>query len=160
MWRLQLQQERYTKAEFDHICKELQERDPDPTGIGWGVNPHRSWTGLGNYDVNVVMEALQRIGYCVQWFDQRLDMENIFDQPHLQGCILNVLRSRFGGLYRSRHWLSLVRMGPAQQIFNLDSELESPQCFTSNNELKQFLQNAIQHQGGHLFLVLKNHPNH
>ena len=53
----------FDKAELDIICKELS---PDT----W-FNPHKSALGLGNYDVNVVMTALQRRGYKTLWFDKR-----------------------------------------------------------------------------------------
>lgn len=35
------------------------------------VNPHKSMLGLGNYDVNVLMAALQLRGYEAMWFDKR-----------------------------------------------------------------------------------------
>lgn len=35
------------------------------------VNPHKSVLGLGNYDVNVIMSALQLRGYEAIWFDKR-----------------------------------------------------------------------------------------
>ena len=53
----------FTKPELDAICAELA---PD----AW-VNPHKSMLGLGNYDVNVVMTALQNKGYETKWFDKR-----------------------------------------------------------------------------------------
>merc|ERR1719376_1285538 len=44
----------FSKAGLDAICQELS-----PTS--W-LNPHKSALGLGNYDVNVVMMALQKTG--------------------------------------------------------------------------------------------------
>ena len=35
------------------------------------INPHRNMFGLGNYDVNVIMAALQKKGYETIWFDKR-----------------------------------------------------------------------------------------
>lgn len=35
------------------------------------VNPHKSLLGLGNYDVNVIMAALQMKGFEAIWFDKR-----------------------------------------------------------------------------------------
>ena len=35
------------------------------------VNPHRSILGIGNYDVNVIMAALQLEGFDTVWFDKR-----------------------------------------------------------------------------------------
>ena len=35
------------------------------------INPHRNLLGLGNYDVNVLMTALQQRNLSVIWFDKR-----------------------------------------------------------------------------------------
>lgn len=53
----------FTKIELDYICHSLS---PD----NW-INPHRSMLGLGNYDINVIMKALQSRGYGTIWFDKR-----------------------------------------------------------------------------------------
>lgn len=34
-------------------------------------NPHRSFLGTGNYDVNVIMAALQSVGLEAIWWDKR-----------------------------------------------------------------------------------------
>lgn len=53
----------FTKSELDDICVQLS---PDE----W-INPHKSMLGLGQYDVNVIMSALQLKGYDAIWFDKR-----------------------------------------------------------------------------------------
>ncbi|KAH7948736.1 hypothetical protein HPB49_001431 [Dermacentor silvarum] len=53
----------FTKGSLDDICHSLS---PDHL-----VNPHKSMLGLGNYDVNVIMSALQLRGYEAIWFDKR-----------------------------------------------------------------------------------------
>lgn len=53
----------FTKSELDEICVQLS---PDE----W-INPHKSMLGLGQYDVNVIMSALQLRGYEAIWFDKR-----------------------------------------------------------------------------------------
>lgn len=35
------------------------------------MNPHKSSLGLGNYDINVIMKALQTKGLEAVWFDKR-----------------------------------------------------------------------------------------
>lgn len=35
------------------------------------LNPHRSLLGTGNYDVNVIMAALQGLGLATVWWDRR-----------------------------------------------------------------------------------------
>ena len=54
----------YSKADLDAISYNLS---PDSF-----VNPHKNMLGLGNYDVNVLMVALQLRDYEAVWFDKRL----------------------------------------------------------------------------------------
>ena len=54
----------YSKEDLDAISYQLS---PDAF-----VNPHKNMLGLGNYDVNVMMVALQQKNYEVVWFDKRL----------------------------------------------------------------------------------------
>ena len=54
----------YSKEDLDAISYQLS---PDAF-----VNPHKNMLGLGNYDVNVMMVALQLKNYEVVWFDKRL----------------------------------------------------------------------------------------
>lgn len=53
----------YTKPQLDTICQSLAPND-------W-INPHRSVLGLGNYDINVIIKALQLKGCDAKWFDKR-----------------------------------------------------------------------------------------
>lgn len=53
----------FSKIELDSICHNLSPEN-------W-INPHKSILGLGNYDVNVIMSALQSRGYDMVWFDKR-----------------------------------------------------------------------------------------
>lgn len=57
------QERGFSKQELDQICYGLS---PDV----W-INPHKSLLGLGNYDINVIMAALQKKGYEAIWFDKR-----------------------------------------------------------------------------------------
>lgn len=53
----------FTKSELDEICNNLS---PD----NW-INPHKSMLGIGNYDINVIMKALQSKDCEAIWFDKR-----------------------------------------------------------------------------------------
>lgn len=53
----------YFQNELDKICEQLS---PDH----W-FNPHKSWLGTGNYDINVVIAALETKGCAIVWFDKR-----------------------------------------------------------------------------------------
>lgn len=57
------QERGFSKQELDQICYSLS---PDV----W-INPHKSLLGFGNYDINVIMAALQRRGHEAVWFDKR-----------------------------------------------------------------------------------------
>ena len=94
------------------------------------VNPHKSLLGLGNYDVNVLMRALQSRGFEAKWFDKRkppsiLVVENIF------GFVLNVPSNfRVVGLVplpflKQKHWIALRGVGST--FYNLDSNLKGPE---------------------------------
>ena len=54
----------YSKETLDNISYSLS---PDTY-----VNPHKNPVGLGNYDVNVVMAALDLKGHEAIWFDKRM----------------------------------------------------------------------------------------
>lgn len=53
----------FSKSQFDEICKNLSP--------GEWINPHRSVLGLGNYDINCIMAALQLKNFSAIWFDKR-----------------------------------------------------------------------------------------
>lgn len=53
----------FSKEQLDAICHSLS---PDV----W-INPHKSLLGLGNYDINVIMKALQSKNCEAIWFDKR-----------------------------------------------------------------------------------------
>ena len=97
---------------------------------GTWINPHKSLLGLGNYDVNVLMSALQSRGYEAKWFDKRkplsiLVFDNIF------GFVLNVPSNfRVVGIVplpflKQKHWIALRSVGST--FYNLDSNLKKPE---------------------------------
>lgn len=112
--------ERFTKAQLDAICLQLS---PDV----W-INPHRSLLGLGNYDVNVVMAALQTRGHEAVWWDKRRDLASL-NLAAISGFILNIPSEyRLGFVLlplRRRHWVAVRDISGC--YYNLDSKLERPQ---------------------------------
>uniref|UniRef100_A0A8C3ARB3 Josephin-2 n=1 Tax=Cyclopterus lumpus TaxID=8103 RepID=A0A8C3ARB3_CYCLU len=120
-----LQERVFTKETADDICKRLA-----PQCV---VNPHRSVLGTGNYDVNVIMAALQSRELAAVWWDKRRTVQSLC-MPKVQGFILNVpSRVSLGIVFlplRRRHWLAVRQVNG--QYYNLDSKLKSPVCaFTS-----------------------------
>lgn len=127
----------FTKSELDVICHTLS---PD----NW-INPHKSVLGLGNYDINVIMKALQKKDCEAIWFDKRkfvikrlcwfcIKFWNFRDPSCLNlknilGLILNVpsdYKISFVTLpLRRRHWVTIKQINDL--YYNLDSKLDAPQ---------------------------------
>ncbi|XP_017849970.1 josephin-like protein [Drosophila busckii] len=124
----------FTKQKLDAYCYELTPR-------GW-LNPHRSWLGWGNYDVNVIMYAVQQQQCQAIWFDKRRDPDCL-NFPRIFGYILNmatppgwrnyVTLPIWGG----RHWLALRCIG--DDYYNLDSKLSAPECIGNESNFVEFL---------------------
>lgn len=140
------QERGFSKQELDQICYSLS---PDV----W-INPHKSLLGLGNYDINVIMAALQRRGREAVWFDKRRSVHSqiivknynckhnfywynsfclrdpkCLRLDNIEGFILNVPTEYKLGFVllplKRRHWIALKKIHGA--FYNLDSKLDSPQ---------------------------------
>ncbi|KAJ4940235.1 hypothetical protein JOQ06_026544 [Pogonophryne albipinna] len=86
------------------------------------VTPHKkSMLGNGNYDVNVIMAALQTRGFEAVWWDKRRDVGSI-ELSNVTGFILNVPSNlRWGPLMlplKRQHW-----MGVREQLRGKNCEL-------------------------------------
>ena len=142
------QEQRFSKADLDKICETLSQN--------W-INPHRSFFGLGNFDVNVIMFALQEKGFEAKWFDKRrtlsaLEMDNIF------GFILNVPNSyKALGLiplpgFSRKHWIALKKLEDG--YYNLDSNLKVPLKFSDEQAFKDFIESELAAGGKELLVVV------
>nr|XP_017089740.2 josephin-like protein [Drosophila bipectinata] len=141
----------FSKSDLDHYCYTLTPRS-------W-LNPHRSWIGWGNYDINVIMYALNQQRCETVWFDRRrdphcLDLENIF------GFILNVPAQISLGYYavqmpfQMRHWLALRQIDGS--YYNLDSKLGQPKCLGTGAQFLDYLHTQLLPDNDHeLFLVIQ-----
>ncbi|XP_066588255.1 josephin-2-like [Prorops nasuta] len=141
------QERGFSKQELDQICYSLS---PDV----W-INPHKSLLGIGNYDINVIMAALQRKGCEAVWFDKRRD-PTCLCLDNIKGFILNVpMEYKIGFVLlplRRRHWIALRKI---QDVFyNLDSKLHSPQLIGKDSDLLQYLKNQMDNKEKELFLVV------
>uniref|UniRef100_A0A8C7F1L0 Josephin-2 n=1 Tax=Oncorhynchus kisutch TaxID=8019 RepID=A0A8C7F1L0_ONCKI len=114
-----LQEQVFTKETADDICKRLA-----PQCV---VNPHRSMLGTGNYDVNVIMAALQSRELAAVWWDKRRTVQSLCVDK-VQGFILNVPSRVSLGIVslpvKRRHWLAVRQVNG--HYYNLDSKLKSP----------------------------------
>jgi josephin len=121
------------------------------------INPHRSVLGLGNYDVNVLMAALQSKQMNLEWFDKRkeITLENL-DSSNTFGYILNIPSDYTFGFVtlpiKSRHWISIKRLKD-EKFYNLDSKLDKPKCLGNDEEFIKYLQNEMKSNDKELFLV-------
>ncbi|CAK9813979.1 Josephin-like protein [Anthophora quadrimaculata] len=141
------QERGFSKQELDQICYSLS---PDV----W-INPHKSLLGLGNYDINVIMAALQQRGREAVWFDKRRDPKCLC-LDNIEGFILNVPTEYKLGFVllplKRRHWIALKKIHGA--FYNLDSKLDSPQLIGKENDLLTYLKDQIHSKEKELFLVV------
>ncbi|KAL4714083.1 hypothetical protein ACJJTC_008437 [Scirpophaga incertulas] len=137
----------YTKSELDTICSRLS---PNV----W-INPHRSVLGLGNYDINVIMAALQKKGCEAIWFDKRKD-PGCLDLSNICGFILNVPSDYKLGFVmlplRRRHWITIRQI--QGNFYNLDSKLDTPQLIGRSSDLIAYLKEQIECKEKELFIVV------
>lgn len=108
----------------------------------------------GNYDINVLIEALKEKGKRVIWHDRRNGASSIdLDAPQdvFMGIVINVSVRRFTGIWKSRHWIALRKIDGVW--YNLDSDLPAPQPFQDTHKLREFLDFTIGH-GGEVLLVM------
>ncbi|KAM9831637.1 josephin-1 [Neosynchiropus ocellatus] len=120
------------------------------------VTPHKkSMLGNGNYDVNVIMAALQTRGFEAVWWDKRRDVGSI-QLSNVTGFILNVPSNlRWGPLrlpLKRQHWIGVREVGGV--YYNLDSKLRSPQQIGCPDELRKFLRQQLRGKNCELLLVV------
>ncbi|XP_061087897.1 josephin-1 [Conger conger] len=120
------------------------------------VTPHKKgMLGNGNYDVNVIMAALQTRGSEAVWWDKRRDVSSIA-LPNVTGFILNVPSNMCWGPLRlplkRQHWIGVREV--AGIYYNLDSKLRCPQAIGSPEELRKFLRHQLREKNCELLLVV------
>ncbi|XP_028178093.1 josephin-2 [Ostrinia furnacalis] len=137
----------FSKSELDSICSRLS---PNV----W-INPHRSMLGLGNYDINVIMAALQKKGCEAVWFDKRKD-PGCLDLSNICGFILNVPSDYKLGFVmlplRRRHWITIRQI--QGNFYNLDSKLDAPQLIGRSTDLIAYLKEQLDSKEKELFVVV------
>lgn len=150
------------KTKLDEICDNLAAARSN-TSNTWWWNPHRNPFGLGNYDANVAMIALEQLGYETQFFDSRKPISELpLHEEHdnddddddsltptliLQGLLLNVTGSKFWP--GSRHWLACKKYNDCW--YWLDSQLDQPKRI---DDVTTTLQNVLN-ENGHIIIVTK-----
>ncbi|CAL1542832.1 unnamed protein product [Lymnaea stagnalis] len=138
----------FTKRDLDDICNRLSP--------GSFINPHRSMLGLGNYDVNVLMAALQEKGYETIWFDKRKEVE-VLVTDNIMGFILNTPTDYKLGFVKlpihRKHWIAIRWLDG--QYMNLDSKLEAPLAIGDKFSLLEYLRSELKDGEKELLLVVE-----
>lgn len=142
----------FNRADLDAIVHiDPQKENWNPLSLIF--KPHHN-TLTGNYDINVLIAALEGNGKKVVWHDHHNMASSIdlsLSEEDLIGIILNITVSKYGGLWRSRHWVALKRIDGLW--YNLDSDLDGPKPLKNEEEVKEFLDDIIS-QGSELVIVL------
>ncbi|XP_068779531.1 uncharacterized protein [Struthio camelus] len=142
-----LQRPCFTQEAADEICKRLA---PEAR-----LNPHRSVLGTGNYDVNVIMAALQSLELAAVWWDKRRSLEQLA-LGQILGFILNVPSNVSLGFVslpvRRKHWLAVRQLRGT--YYNLDSKLKAPVRIGGEGELRAFLRDFLSQGLCEVFLVV------
>jgi len=150
-----LQEKVFIKSDLDDICTQLA-----PTSYQWW-NPHRSPLGLGNYDVNVMMFALQNKDMQAVWFDKRKSLNSIRPSAAL-GFILNVPSSSKmsnwlpSAIVSLKHWIAIRKIGTDELYFNLDSHLPEPHYIGNEQDLLTYLGSELASDNRELLIVVDN----
>lgn len=99
----------YDKNQFNEICYELSDDI---------INPHKHIFG-GDYDVNVLMIALEKRGLNSKWYDNRQGKLKVPDKEEEQevvGYLVNIFSEGAPGFIHKlcgiskRHWLAIRRL--------------------------------------------------
>ncbi|XP_021278642.1 josephin-like protein [Herrania umbratica] len=149
------QKDAFTRASLNSVAEKLVLDDPNKeiwTPFSLVFKPHHN-SITGNYDINVLIAALEGKGKTVSWHDRRNGASAIdLNDEILMGIVINVPVRRYAGLWKSRHWIALRNIDGVW--YNLDSDLDAPQCLKDSGEVKDFLDYIITHDGQ--LLLVKN----
>lgn len=138
------QRKEFTKSDLDCIAENLYS-----SSTNW-FNPHRSPFGFGNYDVNVLIAALETRDFKVRWFDAR-QSSSIINTTKVFGYIFNVpSRNAYIPFLNSRHWFT-VRQIADIGFFNFDSKLNEPEFI---EDFVEFADRLLR-EGNQLMLVVQ-----
>lgn len=136
---------------MDTICSNLS---PDEY-----INPHKSVLGLGNYDVNAIMVALETKSKALVWFDKRKEINSeSLEVSRAFGFILNIPTDYSFGFVtlpiKSRHWICIKKMAD-DKFYNLDSKYDKPKNIGTEDDFVKYLQDEMKSNDKELFIVFQ-----
>lgn len=138
-----LQRDAVTKADLNKICEELA---PDCSPL---MNPHRNILGLGNFDANALIVALQQTGHDIVWFDKRTSLaEHRLDWDKIVGCILNARRKSLASV-GGRHWVAFRGFPTSDpdtvNYYDFDSKLRRPALVArSHAQFSEYIERRLK----------------
>uniref|UniRef100_A0A6P6Y0R9 ubiquitinyl hydrolase 1 n=1 Tax=Dermatophagoides pteronyssinus TaxID=6956 RepID=A0A6P6Y0R9_DERPT len=143
----------FTKNDLDSIAETLS-----PSSILL-FNPHKSKFGFGNYDVNVLLMALQNKNYEAIWFNRKKDPKRL-NLNVIFGFILNIpndcdfWKNALTFFTSSRrHWIAVRKFD--SNYYNLDSKLKEPILIGQEENLFDFLQtNLTAEKNAEIFIIV------
>ncbi|CDF38030.1 unnamed protein product [Chondrus crispus] len=153
-----LKRRAYSAADFSKIADDLMAGQRS----SW-FHPHRSMLGLGDYDVNVLMVALDKYAIQTNWVSETASLEEIIRaNPKMKGFLVNV-PSQFGlpsfmapanSLFGDRkHWIAVPRY---YSHFHLVDSKTTPSRFEKEVDLIRYLEKVRKASGHVLYLVDKS----
>ncbi|OTF76589.1 josephin-1-like protein [Euroglyphus maynei] len=142
----------FTKNELDSIAETLS-----PSSLIL-FNPHKSKFGFGNYDVNVILMALQNKDYEAVWFNRKKDPKRL-NLNVIFGFILNIpndcdfWKNALTFFTSSRrHWIAVRKFD--SNYYNLDSKLKEPISIGQEENLFDFLQTNLAEKNAEVFVIV------
>ena len=144
---------------MDKICEILANQNQASTSSNSGPlssNPHKSMLGTGNYDVNVVMTALNKQNMEAVWWDKRRPLKSI-NYQNVFGFILNVDTWMSWGYFtipiKRRHWIAVKQING--MFVNLDSKLKQAEVIgQTDGAITNFLQGQLKTKDAEMLLVV------
>ena len=145
------QEARFTKKSLDEIVAGLDK--------SWCWNEYSTLI-TGNYDLRIILEALERYGYVVRAVDPSESLD-IFPFEDCFGLLLNIpLKTSYFDrlpIIRSfskpgRHWLTIKSID-GQVFYDFDSKHSKPQFIGNRPALIEYLRNYPLAQS-YIYLVL------
>lgn len=118
---------------------------------------------VGDWDVSVLIRALEQRGLKADWFDSRGtrdDLVALFESENLVGFLINSKSNSIWApvlsLFQSgRHWFALRAIRGVW--YNLDSNLPSPVPFESFSDLLDFLDKQLHDESTLLHIAVSAH---
>lgn len=153
----------FTKAMLDQIDSwMLQQRLTTPGGVDREEkkSAQKSVFGFGNYDVNVIMLAVQARECEALWWNRKRDVSRL-NLDHIVGFIVNMpARPRvlfFPMPFTRRHWFSIRACLTAdlqRQYFNFDSKLDAPSRIGNDASMFSYLSEVIAGKDRELLVIV------